>query len=440
MTTANEMDGAQMAGYPTDNDGALYRKVMWRIIPVLMICYTIAYIDRVNVSFAKLQMGSELELSDTVYGLGAGIFFIGYLLAEVPSNLMLYRFGARRWFARILVTWGILSAAMMFTTSATSFYVIRFFLGVAEAGFFPGVIYYLSLWFPAANRSRATSLFYLGAPIAGLIGGPLSGYLLDNMHNVQGLSGWQWMFLIEAIPAVVMGVFVFLYLDDKIIDAKWLNDTEKEYLLSRLALENNSKANLSLRQVVVNNYVWLFGATLFLYVLGQNAIFFWLPSILRDSGIQQPSLIGWLTAIPYGFSILAVLIIGRLADLRDHRRAYLICSCLLGSVAFLSTTLFSGNTVLVMVGLTVAVTCGMVMLPLFFTFPSAVFKGRSAAGAIALINSVGVAAGFVGPYAIGALRDATGHPESGMYLLAFCWSLAAVLTSFFPGRGKMQNT
>lgn len=414
----------------------LYKKVAWRILPLLILCYAVAYFDRVNVSFAKLQMASQLGFSDTVYGLGAGIFFIGYLLAEVPSNLLLHRVGARRWFARILITWGAISASMVFTTSPESFYVLRFILGMAEAGFFPGVIYYLMQWFPEDRRSRATSLFYLGAPIAGVIGSPLSGFILNHFSGTANLQGWQWMFLIEAVPAVAMGIAILLYLDDRIGDAAWLSRKEKDFLEHRLTQENQQKSSMLLREVFRDRNIWLFAFTLLMIVMGQNGIYFWLPTIVKETGFHDTTVIGLVSAIPYAIAIIAVIVVGRMADRAGTARPWLLGACILGTCAFVAMVNVGGAT-LELLALTLATVCGTVMLPLFFTFPPAVLKGRSAAGGIALINSVGVIGGFVAPYLVGALRDITGAPAWSMYALAGSWLVAALLTLFLPRKAQL---
>lgn len=411
---------------------AMYKKLFWKILPLLVICNVVSYLDRINLSFAKLQMNSELQFSDAVYGLGAGIFFVGYVIAEVPSNLMLHRFGARRWIARILVTWGILSAAMALTSSPTSFYILRFLLGIAEAGFFPGALYYLMQWVPSERRTHATSILYLGAPLAGLIGGPLSGFIINGAHGFAGLSGWQWMFVLEALPAVILGIIVFLCLHEKISEVNWLSANEKAYLTNTLEAEATAKGHIPLKDIFRNKNVLFFGFVLFLLVMGLYGIYFWLPTMVKESGVQDPFHIGLMTSLPYAVAIAAMLIVGRMADKRGDRRLYLLTTLLLGASAFVVAVTGSGNTVIVLGALSVATACSMVMLPLFYSFPPALLTGLSAAGGIALINSIGVSAGFLAPYMVGALRDLTGSPATGMYVLAACWTTAGLLALRFP--------
>ena len=415
-------------------EAAAYRKVGWRLVPLLVLCYTVSYLDRVNVGFAKIQMMNDLKLSDSAYGLGAGIFFIGYVLAEVPSNLALHRFGARRWIARILVTWGLASAAMLFVSSPTSFYVLRFFLGVAEAGFFPGIIYYLMHWYPAHRRGRVLSLFYLAAPLSGMLGGPISGGILKGMAGVPPLSGWQWMFLIEAAPAVVLGFVVFYALKDRIEDAPWLSASEKRFLSDRLEAEAESKAHIPLRQVFANIHVWHLSAILFTVVMALFGVFFWLPTLVNESGIKDPFVVGLLSAIPWAATIPAMLLVGAHSDRTGERRWHMVGLCVVGMAGFLLSIRWQHDTAWLLLGMTLATMSVMSILPLFWTMPTAALEGQSAAAGIALINSLGVTAGFVAPYMVGYLRDLTGSTNAAMYVLAALWFVGALLVLKVPRR------
>ena len=268
MTIANQAT-------PSVFEDQTYKKVAWRIMPLLMICYIVAYLDRVNVGFAKLQMLGDLGFSEAVYGFGAGVFFLGYFLFEVPSNIILHRVGARVWIARIMVTWAIISGGCMFVTTPTSFYVMRFLLGLAEAGFFPGIILYLTYWFPSTRRSKIISTFMAAIPLAGLIGGPLSGWIMESVAGVNGLTGWQWMFVLEAIPAVILAVVVFCYLDDNIKNAKWLNDTEKALLANNIAEDQREKVDHgSFLAVIKDGRLWLGIVVYFCIVMGQYGLTF----------------------------------------------------------------------------------------------------------------------------------------------------------------------
>ena len=268
-------------------------------MPLLMVCFLVAYLDRVNVGFAKLQMLDDLKFSEAVYGLGAGIFFIGYLMFEVPSNIALHRYGARRWIARIMVTWGLLSAAMMFVQTPWSFYTLRFLIGVAEAGFFPGIIFYLTTWFPGHRRGVMVALFISALPISNMLGSLISGFIMQYMHGVAGYAGWQWLFVIEGLPAVALGMAVFYLLHDRIADAKWLTAEEKQGMQAAIERDNQGKQGHSIREGLLNPKIWLLGGVYFCLVMGQYIISFWMPTIIRNSGIEQPWVIGMLSAIPF---------------------------------------------------------------------------------------------------------------------------------------------
>ncbi|WP_301234274.1 MFS transporter [Pandoraea cepalis] len=417
-----------------DFEAATYRKVGWRLIPFLLLCYVVAYLDRVNVGFAKLQMVGDLQFSETVFGLGAGIFFFGYFLFEVPSNVILHRVGARVWIARIMISWGIISGATMYVTSPQMFYIMRFLLGVAEAGFFPGIILYITYWYPASRRGRMTAWFMTAVALSGLIGGPLSGWILKDMSGVNGLAGWQWMFLIEAIPSVVIGLIVLVVLDDRIRDAKWLNDAEKSMLERNIASDVLSKEDLPLRRVFSSPRVWMMSLIYFSFVIGLYGVGFWLPTIIKGTGVTDPLQIGLLTAIPYFFSVIAMVVIGRRSDLRGERRWHIAIPAFVGAIGLFLSTTWSHNTQLAMVALTLATMGIMTVLPLFWSLPTAFLGGTAAAAGIAMINSLGNLAGFVGPYLIGFLKDTTHSTNSGMFLLTIFMILGGLLTLAVPAR------
>ncbi|MFC6051060.1 MFS transporter, partial [Methylobacterium hispanicum] len=324
------------AAPPQDFVEQTYTKVFWRLVPFLMLCYVIAYLDRVNVGFAKLQMSQELKFSETVYGLGAGLFFIGYFLFEVPSNVILHRVGARVWIARIMITWGLISGAFMFVNSATSFYIMRFLLGLAEAGFYPGVILYVTSWFPAHRRARVIAVFMSAIPVSGIFGNPLSGWIMDAFNGAYGLSGWQWMFLIEAIPAVLVGAAVFLYLDNRPADAAWLTEAEKAVIERDIAAEREGKTESphSIATVFRNGRIWFMSLIYFAFVTGQYGLTFWMPTIVKASGIQGNLNIGLVSAIPFLFAVFVMILLGRSADRMRERRWHLIVPALAGSVGF----------------------------------------------------------------------------------------------------------
>ncbi|MDR2336275.1 MAG: MFS transporter [Burkholderiaceae bacterium] len=405
-----------------------YSKVFWRIVPFLMLCYVIAYLDRVNVGFAKLQMSQDLGFSEAVFGLGAGIFFLGYFFFEVPSNLLLHKVGARVWIARIMITWGILSGCFMFVESVTSFYILRFLLGLAEAGFYPGVILYLTYWYPAHRRARIVAVFMSAIPVAGIFGNPLSGWIMDAFHGVSSMHGWQWMFLIEAVPAVLVGILVLFWLDNSIEKAKWLNAEEKA-LLQRAVKEDQAagdKGPHSVKGVFMDSRMWWMAAIYFAFVMGQYAITFWLPTLVKATGVQGNLHIGLLSAIPFLCAIVAMNLFGRSADHRRERRWHLIIPAMMGAVGFAVSASFTQNTAVSLLFLSLAAAGVLTCAPLFWSLPTAFLSGTAAAAGIAAINSVGNIAGFVSPYLIGTLKDMTGSTAIGMYMLSAVLVLGAI--------------
>jgi D-galactonate transporter len=422
------------ASGPSALEAATYRKVGWRLIPFLMLCYFVAYLDRVNVGFAQLQMKSDLQFSDAVYGFGAGIFFLGYFLFEVPSNLVLHRVGARIWIARIMITWGLISALTMFIQTPTMFYVARFLLGLAEAGFFPGIILYLTYWYPATRRSQMTAWFMSAVALSGLIGGPVSGWILHTFHGHSGLAGWQWLFLLEGAPAVVLGVVVLLFLDNGIAQARWLTEAEKTLLQDRIAGEAQTKTHVSALQAMASPRVWLLALVYFSVVMGLYGLGFWLPLLFKTTGVSDPLTIGWLVAIPYGVSILAMILVGRHSDAKRERRWHVAIPALLGAVGLLLSTLWTDNTLGAVLTLTLA-TCGiMTVLPLFWSLPTAFLTGTAAAAGIALINALGNLAGFFGPSIVGWVKQATQSTNGGILVLAAFMVLCAALVLSLPAR------
>ncbi|KAB0637551.1 MFS transporter [Burkholderia latens] len=413
---------------------ATYRKVSWRLTPLLLLCYVVAYLDRVNVGFAKLQMASDLNLSDTVYGLGAGIFFFGYFLFEVPSNIILHKVGARVWIARIMATWGVISILTMFVTTPAMFYVMRFLLGVAEAGFFPGVILYLTYWYPAHRRGRMTTFFMTAVALSGVIGGPISGFILKAFNGVSGWHGWQWLFLLEGIPSVLAGVLVFFALDDRIANAKWLTDDEKALLARNVDAEEATKEDLPLGTVMSSPRVWLMALIYFSFVMGLYGVGFWLPTIIKTTGVTDTVTIGLLSAVPYAAAVIAMILIARSADKRRERRWHLAIPAAFGAVGLVLSVIWAHETALAMLGLTLATMGILTTLPLFWSLPTAFLGGAAAAAGIAMINSIGNLAGFLSPYLMGWLKQATGTNDAGMYMLAGFLVLGGLLALSVPKR------
>jgi sugar phosphate permease len=414
-------------------EDAVYGRVTRRLMPILFLSYVIAYLDRVNVGFAKLQMLHDLGFSEATYGLGAGIFFVGYCCAEVPSNMVLARVGARKWLARIMVSWGIISACMLFVRSPNSFYIMRCLLGVAEAGMFPGVIYYLACWYPAHRRGRMIALFMVAQPVTGVIGGPLSGWIMQSLQGSMHLAGWQWLFLLEGLPAVVMGVVFYLYIDDKIGNARWLCEDEKQMLESSILAElRHKREHVSFFSVLRDGRVWLLCAISFTSVMGLYGIGFWLPSIIRATGVERPLQIGLLTMIPYGAAIVTMYFASRSSDRSGERRWHLAILTAIGGVGLIFSTFGAGNTALSLVGLTIATAGISTSQPLFWNLPTAFLGGSAAAAAIAFVNLGGNVAGFFSPYAVGWISNATHSTTVGMYLLALSLFLSAALVLYVP--------
>ena len=423
-----------MSSAPVTTDSDLQtrtmRRVAARLIPVLLVLYVIAYLDRVNVTFAQDKLQSDLGFSGAVYGFGAGIFFIGYFFLEVPSNLALHRFGARKWMARIMITWGVISACTMLVRSPLSFYVVRFLLGVAEAGFFPGMILYLSYWFPARERARAVGFFMSAIAISYAIGAPISGGIMSAFDGVAGLRDWQWLFLIEAAPAVLAGFFVLFYLDDGPADATWLGDDEKGWLARRLKGEERARLRAerhTVGEAMKDRRVLAFGLLYFCMVVNVYGLSFWVGEIVDNiSGLSEVGK-GFVTAFPYAVAIVGLVVISRRSDRTGERKGHVAVSLTIGAVAFVVSTIVS--PVLAVVALAVGLFFLLGAHPVFWTMPAALLSGTAAAAGIALINSIGNLGGFVGPYLVGLLEDATGSTDGGLIALAAILVGGAVLAT-----------
>ena len=412
-----------------------YRKVTMRIVPLLFICYLGAYLDRVNVGFAKLQMLHDLGFSETVFGFGAGIFFLGYVLFEVPSNIALHRVGARLWIARIMLTWGVISACMIFVRSPISFYILRFLLGVAEAGFIPGVLLYLTYWYPAKRRGRITALFLTAIPMSSIFGGPLSGWILKELSGARGLAGWQWLFVIEAIPSLVLGFVVLRFLDDRVGAVKWLSADEKRIVSDNIGLEELEKEGSSkLSQAFTNGHVWLLGLIYFCVASGIYIISFWLPTIIKGSGVSDPFEIGLLSAVPYIVAIVAMLAVNADGDRTRERRWHVIIPSLVTGLG-LAVTAFSGsNTTLAMIGLVLAAAGASSAQSAFWTLPAAFLGGAAAAAGIALVNALGNIAGFASTFIVGWMSDLTHSTSASLYLFAGLAVVGGLLILRIPAR------
>jgi D-galactonate transporter len=406
---------------------SLYSKIAWRIIPILFLCYIGAYLDRVNVGFAKLQMMGDLKFSDGVYGFGAGIFFLGYFLFEVPSNLILHKVGARTWICRVLVTWGLISACTAFVHSPWQFYAVRFLLGVAESGFFPGMILYLTYWFPSYRRANMVALLMAGSPVSGIIGGPLSGYILHHFANRAHFAGWQWLFVVEAIPAIILGVVILFCLEDRVVNAKWLSQEERAIVAADISEEAFAKTHCTIHSVFTSPRVWLMGAIFFGMEMGSYAAGFWLPTIIRQTGVADTFHIGLLTMVPYTLALISMIVVGLHSDKRRERRWHVVAPNIVAALGFALCTQAGNNTTIAMIGLTMAVAGMVTALAMFWALPTSFLGGAAAAAGIALINCTGNLGGFFSPAIIGFLKTYTGTLNSGLLLVSGCILVSSVL-------------
>ncbi len=402
-------------------------KVSSRLVPFLILCYFVAYLDRVNVSFAALTMNKDLGLSASAFGLGAGIFFLAYFLFEVPSNLFLERVGARKWIARIMLTWGLISGGMAFISGVKGFFVLRVLLGIAEAGFFPGIIFFLTLWFPAVYRARIIGYFMAAIPLSTVIGAPISGLLL-GLDGALGLKGWQWLFILEATPALFLSVAVFFYLTDRPADATWLDADERGWLIDRLQLEQRQREAVrrySVAQALMAPKVWALSLVYFGAVATNYGLSFFLPQIVKGFGVSNVQA-GFIAALPYVVGVAGIVLWGRRSDRKLERRYHLAFPLFVASAGIAVSTALPDPT-LKMAVLSIAGFGIFGCLPVFWTYPTAFLSGAAAAGGIAMINSIGNLAGFAGPYAMGRLKDFTGTYTVGLLCLSAAGLVATVI-------------
>jgi len=409
-------------------------KVGWRLLPFLLLLYIVSWLDRVNIGFAALQMNRDLGFSPAVYGFGAGVFFIGYALFEVPSNLVLARVGARLWIARIMITWGVLSIAMLFVKGATSFYVLRFLLGVAEAGFLPGIIYYLGNWYPAAERARAIAWFMLGIPLSTVVGGPLAGVIL-GLNGWQGLTGWQWLFLLEGVPAVLLGFIVLGYLTDLPEKARWLEPEERTWLASKVRAEGaaaEQRHRVGLRAALLHPTVWQLGVVLFACQCCSYGLTLWIPQIINAMGSLTELQVGLISALPYAAAAIGMILIGASSDRSGERLMHVAIPSAVAALGFAASAYLT-SPVPSMIALTVAAVGDLGTRGPFWALPTRFLTGSAAAGGIALINTFASLGGFVGPYAVGVVRNVTGGFAGGMVFLALVMLVGAVAALLLRG-------
>lgn len=402
------------------------RKTAWRLVPLLTVAYVFNYLDRTCIGFAALTMNRDIGLTAGQFGLGAGIFFIGYCVFEVPSNLAMYRFGARRWLARIMISWGIVSALTAFVVGPNSFFLVRLLLGVAEAGFFPGVTFFLAAWFPAQYRTRMLAWFLLGIPVSSLIGGPICGLLLE-LDGVLGLQGWKWLFLVVSLPCVALGGLILTTLADRPQEASWLTQPERDAMDAMLRDEVRERPKSSVLAAIADRRVLILALVQFGFTLGSYGIGIWLPLIVKQYQLSNLA-IGFVTAVPYLFASLGMMAWAWHVDRTGKKIFHLAITCLLGAVG-LAASVISGALIPALIGLTVALIGVTAARAVFWTIPTKFLTGVAAAGGLAFINTIGTLGGFAGPYMMGELRQLTGSFESGLLAMSAVLVVATLLAA-----------
>ncbi|MBB3015703.1 MFS transporter [Cupriavidus alkaliphilus] len=410
-------------------DDLLFRKISWRLLPVLCLCYVFNYLDRTNVGYAQLQMKEHLAFSDAVFGLGASIFFVGYALFEVPSNMLLARIGVRATLLRIMGLWGLASAAMMFVTTPTQFYILRFLVGVFEAGFAPGVLYYLTLWFPRHRLAQATALFFMAFSVAPIVAGPTAGAIMTWLDGAHGLRGWQWLFVLEGIPCVLLGIMAFATLPDRPGQAAWLDDTERDriaHLLRTDAPASTTHGDGGVRAASRDARVWVLGLVSFLVILGIYALAFWKPTLLKGMGLSIMQ-VGLVATLPAACGVAASVLVGRHSDRTGERRWHFAIAALVAAAGLMLTTLFPKDPLPAILCLTLVSIGTSSAFTVLWSMPGGILSGPSAAAGIAIISTVGGSAGVVAPAAVGAIKAATGSFTLSLYLLSLALVLAAVI-------------
>ncbi len=433
---------------------ATFDKVASHLIPFLFVCYIVAFLDRVNVGFAKLQMAADLHFSDAIYGFGAGIFFIGYFIFEVPSNIILERVGARLWIARIMITWGIISSAFMFTDDIVwgplsamfnctdaelTFYVLRFLLGACEAGFFPGIILYLTYWFPGSRRTKVIALFMTAIAISNVIGAPVSGAIMQYMQGMGGLRGWEWLFLLEGMPSVVVGALVFVFLPNGPKSATWLNEKEQNFIVQQVSLDDAAKTQLgkghSLMDAFSDFRVWALALVYFSGVVCLYAINFWMPTIIQELGIDKKDIfkVGLLSMIPWGIAAAFMVVWGSHSDRTGERRWHVAGALLIGMSGLVGLALVGHAAIPSLIALTLVASGILAFVATFWSLPTAFLSGTAAAAGIAFVNSVGNLGGHFGPDLIGRIRTLSGgSSEAAFWALAAIAVVGAVITLVLP--------
>lgn len=413
---------------PSRADDGMFRKIMWRLMPILCICYVFNYLDRTNVGYAQLQMKELLQFSDAVFGLGASVFFLGYALFEVPSNMLLARIGVRGTLLRILCLWGIASASMMFVRTPTQFYVLRFFIGVFEAGFAPGVLYYLTLWFPQQRLAQVTAIFFMSFSVAPIVAGPTAGAIMTYMDGASGLHGWQWLYILEGIPCIALGIAAFLILPNRPSDAAWLKTEEKDRIAELLGAGGREAGGhrAGMRDVITDVRVWALGIVAFLVLLGIYALAFWKPTIMKGMGLTIMQ-VGFYDVIPAVAAVTSAIVLGRHSDRTGERKWHFAIAATVAAIGLMLTTLFPTSPALTILCFALSSAGNALAYTVVWSMPSTVLSGRSAAGGIALISTVAATAGIVAPAAVGAIKAATGGFVVSLYLLSSALIVAAAV-------------
>jgi len=427
------------SSFGTAEEFRVYNRIARRLMPFLLLLYIISFLDRVNVGFAKLQMAGDIGLSDAAYGLGAGIFFIGYSLFEIPSNLLLQRFGARFWIARILVIWGLISTCMMLVQTPLQFYGMRLLLGIAEAGFYPGVILYLTYWFPVRLRSQICAIFLLGIAISGVIGGPLSGWIMSSFGGLAGLRGWQWLFLVEGTPAILFGFVTYFYLDDRPAEATWLAEAERSLVSEELEREHQLRLGAGMGHrfghAMRSGKLWLLILVNFSLISAVYGVSFWLPQMIHDLGFKDLLVDGIVSAIPFAVACTAMIVIGQHSDRSGERKWHIVLSGLLGAAGLCLSGIFTTTPSISLIGVSLAMAGALAGVSVIWSLPGAILSGTAAAAGFALMGTISNMGGYVMPFALGHIKETTGRLEYGFYGMAVFIIVGSLLMSLLaPAR------
>lgn len=427
--TLTIIDSSDHAESASAEDGVI-RKIAWRLMPLIIVCYFFAFFDRINISFAKTALQTDLGLSNAAYGFGASLFVLGYVLFEVPSNLLLYRFGPRRWIARIMISWGIATAAMIFVHTEWQFYALRFIIGAMEAGFAPGIIYYLTLWFPKKYRGRMTSTFFLATAFSGIIGAPVSGLVLKYLDGSLGLEGWRWLFLVGGLPCLLLGAIVLMRFDDRVEDANWLKPSERALISGQLQKQSEAIGRSSFWRSLAAPGVLLLGFIYFLIQIASYGLNFWAPDLIKTAGSNNPAFTGFLTAVPYICGAISMIVVGRLSDSSGERAKFVAALIFAAALGFFAAGYFDKNIVMLICALALLGAGVVAAIPTFWTLPPKMMTGVEAAGGIALINTLGQLGGIVSPNLVGIVKDYSGSTTPALYVIGALCLLCGVILLF----------